>query len=202
MHLSPEIKHFQRRKTGLPILRKQLKSFFLQFPKKKSGGVDTAQTIKASFLSLKTSKNRWNLGFRPVHMRDHKDRGGRFCNYNSTSIHTRFRHKIDKIMKRFSGYTYIHTRFPYGILNKTRFDRFSAVSTNFAILQILRNTGRPPAYNGIETFSIRAKINLFRKSQNRRPQPALRRKLPESQKYPRTPRARARVRNKEYPPWS
>ena len=101
---------------------------------------------------------------------------------------------------RFSGYTYIHTRFPYGILNKTRFDRFSAVSTNFAILQILRNTGRPPAYNGIETFSIRAKINLFRKSQNRRPQPALRRKLPESQKYPRTPRARARVRNKEYPP--
>ena len=25
MHLSPEIKHFQRRKTGLPILRKQLK---------------------------------------------------------------------------------------------------------------------------------------------------------------------------------
>ena len=41
MHLSPEIKHFQRRKTGLPILRKQLKSFFLQFPKKKSGGVDT-----------------------------------------------------------------------------------------------------------------------------------------------------------------
>ena len=58
MHLSPEIKHFQRRKTGLPILRKQLKSFFLQFPKKKSGGVDTAQTIKASFLSLKTSKNQ------------------------------------------------------------------------------------------------------------------------------------------------
>ena len=48
-----------------------------------------------------------------------------------TSIHTRFRHKIDEIMKRFSSYTYIHTRFPYGILNKTRFDRFSAVSTNF-----------------------------------------------------------------------
>ena len=44
--------------------------------------------------------------------RDHRNRGGRFCNYNSTSIHTRFRHKIDKIMKRFSGYTYIHTRFP------------------------------------------------------------------------------------------
>ena len=241
MHLSPEIKHFQRRKTGLPILRKQLKSFFLQFPKKKSGGVDTAQTIKASFLSLKTSKNRWNLGFQPVHMRDHrnrggrfcnnnstsihtrfrhkidkimkthagpcesmwlhmrdhKDRGGRFCNYNSTSIHTRFRHKIDKIMKRFSSYTYIHTRFPYGILNKTRFDRFSAVSTNFAILQILRNTGRPPAYNGIETFSIRAKINLFRKSQNRRPQPALPRNITEPLSRAKNPsRARAREKNK------
>jgi hypothetical protein len=96
MHLSPEIKHFQRRKTGLPILRKQLKSFFLQFPKKKSGGVDTAQTIKASFLSLKTSKNRWNLGFQPVHMRDHRNRGGRFCANNSTSIRTRLRQKIDK----------------------------------------------------------------------------------------------------------
>ena len=36
-------------------------------------------------------------------MRDHKDRGGRFCNYNSTSIHTRFRHKIDKIMKRWES---------------------------------------------------------------------------------------------------
>ena len=32
-------------------------------------------------------------------MRDHRNRGGRFCNNNSTSIHTRFRHKIDKIMK-------------------------------------------------------------------------------------------------------
>ena len=96
MHLSPEIKHFQRRKTGLPILRKQLKSFFLQFPKKKSGAVDTAQTIKASFLSLKSSKNRWHLGFQPVHMRDHKDRGGRFCANNSTSIRTRLRQKIDK----------------------------------------------------------------------------------------------------------
>ena len=112
MRLQCVFSHFQRRKTGLPILQQQLKLFFLQFSKKKSGGVDTATTIKVHFLSLKSSKNRWNLGFQPVHMRDHKDRGGRFCNYNSTSIHTRFRHKIDKIMKRFSGYTYIHTRFP------------------------------------------------------------------------------------------
>ena len=43
------------------------------------------------------------------------------------------------------------------------------------------------------------KINVFRKSQNRRPQPGLRRKLPESQKYPRTPRARARVRKTKVP---
>ena len=43
-------------------------------------------------------------------------------------------------------------------------------------------------------FRSAQKINLFRKSQNRWPQPALRRKMPESQKYHRTPRARARVR--------
>ena len=36
-------------------------------------------------------------------MRDHRNRGGRFCNNNSTSIHTRFRHKIDKIMKTHAG---------------------------------------------------------------------------------------------------
>ncbi len=93
--------------------RKYASSVRLQpFSTKQNGGVDTATTIKLHFLSLKSSKNWWNLGFQPVHMRDHKDRGGRFWNYNSTSIHTRFRHKIDKIMKRFSGYTYIHTRFP------------------------------------------------------------------------------------------
>ena len=44
-----------------------------------------------------------------------------------------------------------------------------------------------------KAFRSAQKLNLFRKSQNRRPQPALRRKLPESQKYPRTPRARARA---------
>ena len=71
------------------------------FSTKENGAVDTATTIKLHFLSLKSAKNRWNLGFQPVHMRDHKDRGGRFCNYNSTSIHPRLRHKIDKIMVKF-----------------------------------------------------------------------------------------------------
>ena len=175
MHLSPEIKHFQRRKTGLPILRKQLKSFFLQFPKKKSGGVDTAQTIKASFLSLKTSKNQWNLGFQPVHMRDHRNRGGRFCANNSTSIHTRFRHKIDKIMKthagpcesmwlhmrdhkdrggRFCNYnsTSIHTRFRHKIDKIMK--RFSGCA--YSESQVITRISNLPARSskrGLLTFS-------------------------------------------------
>ena len=110
MRIQCVFSHFQRRKTGLSILQLQLKLFFLQFSKKKNGGVDPATTIKLHFLSLKSSKNRWNLGFQPVHMRDHRNRGGRFCNYNSTSIHTRFRHKIDKIMKRFSGCVYSESK--------------------------------------------------------------------------------------------
>ena len=32
--------------------------------------VDIATTIKLHFLSLKSSKNRWNLGFQPVHIMD------------------------------------------------------------------------------------------------------------------------------------
>ena len=58
MRLQCVFSHFQRRKTGLPILQQQLELFFLQFSKKKSGGVDTATTIKVHFLSLKSSKNR------------------------------------------------------------------------------------------------------------------------------------------------
>ena len=58
------------------------------FSTKENGAVDTATTIKLHFLSLKSSKNRWNLGFQPVHMRDHRNRGCRFCNNNSTSIRT------------------------------------------------------------------------------------------------------------------
>ena len=94
---------------------------------------------------------------------------------------------------------------PYGVIltfqiRKASFDSFSAVSTNFAILQILRNTGRPPAYNGIETFSIRAKINVFRKSQNRRPQPAHPRNITEPLSRAKNPsRARAREKNKSPP---
>ena len=91
---------------------------------------------------------------------------------------------------------------PYGVIltfqiRKASFDSFSAVSTNFAILQILRNTGRPPAYNGIETFSIRAKINVFRKSQNRRPlcrSPPSPEISPNPSRARKTLRARARVR--------
>ena len=37
------------------------------FSTKENGAVDTATTIKLHFLSLKSSKNRWNLGFQPVH---------------------------------------------------------------------------------------------------------------------------------------
>ena len=53
MRLQPEISHFQNKKTGLPILRKQLKSFFAMFKEEKSGDVNTAPTIKVPFLSLK-----------------------------------------------------------------------------------------------------------------------------------------------------
>ena len=39
-------------------------------------------------------------------------------------------------------------------IRKTSFGSFSAVSTNFKILQILRNAGRPPASNSIESRSV------------------------------------------------
>ena len=39
MHLSPEIKHFQRRKTGLPILRKQLKHISFLWNLRKIGEI-------------------------------------------------------------------------------------------------------------------------------------------------------------------
>ena len=58
MRIQCVFSHFQRRKTGLSILQQQSKLFFLQFSKKKNGGVDTATTIKLHFLSLKSSKNR------------------------------------------------------------------------------------------------------------------------------------------------
>ena len=94
---------------------------------------------------------------------------------------------------------------PYGVIltfqiRKASFDSFSAVSTNFAILQILRNTGRPPAYNGIETFSIRAKNKPFSKiaksSAAAYPPPKTAR-IPEIS--PNPSRARAREKNKSPP---
>ena len=96
------------------------------------------------------------------------------------------------------GPMWVHVA-PYGVIltfqiRKASFDSFSAVSTNFAILQILRNTGRPPAYNGIESFSIRAKNGAFSKFAGARPEPALRRKMQTSKNSRPTPRARARVR--------
>ena len=39
-------------------------------------------------------------------------------------------------------------------IRKTSFGSFSAVPTNFKILQILRNAGRPPASNSIESRSV------------------------------------------------
>ena len=39
-------------------------------------------------------------------------------------------------------------------IRKASFSSFSAVSTNFKILQILRNAGRPPASNSIESRSV------------------------------------------------
>ena len=62
MRLQCVFSHFQRRKTGLSILQLQLKIFFLQFSKKKNGGVDTATTIKLHFLSLKIFEKSMKSG--------------------------------------------------------------------------------------------------------------------------------------------